>query len=104
MIKKLPINSVEIGGRTITLVVEELDSWGEYRSDERQIAFSHKAVSTIALFIETLRHEMGHAALDMGGISHLKNYEEEAIIRCFDTIFHPAWDRVRELILESLND
>jgi hypothetical protein len=47
---------------------------------------------------------MGHAALDMGGISHLKNYEEEAIIRCFDTIFHPAWDRVRELIMESLNE
>jgi hypothetical protein len=50
--------------------------------------------------IETLRHEMVHAALDIGGISHIKNYEEEAIVRCLDTIFHGAWEQVRKSLTE----
>jgi hypothetical protein len=95
MTDKIP-QSVSIGGKTIGIVVEEMESWGEYRSDDRQIALSHKATVSESDLIETLRHEMVHAALDIGGISHLKNYEEESIVRCLDTIFHPAWETVRQ--------
>jgi hypothetical protein len=99
MTDKIP-QSVSIGGRTIGIVVEEMESWGEYRSDDKQIAISHKATLSELDLIETLRHEMVHAALDIGGISHIKNYEEEAIVRCLDTIFHGAWEQVRKSLTE----
>jgi hypothetical protein len=51
---------------------------------------------------ETLRHEMLHAALDICGISHLEGYEEEAVVRCVENVFHPAWETVRKQL--SLNE
>ena len=99
MTAKIP-QSVEIGGRVITIRIDaELDSWGEYHSDLRQIVLAYKSTLSDALLVETLRHEMVHAALDIGGISHLKNYEEESIVRCLDSIFHPAWETVRESLI-----
>lgn len=99
MTAKIP-QSVTIGGRELTIRVDtELDSWGEYHADARQIVLAYKSTITESTLIETLRHEMVHAALDIGGISHLKNYEEEAIVRCLDSIFHPAWETVRETLI-----
>ena len=42
---------------------------------------------------ETVRHEMIHAALALSGLDHLEGFEEEAIVKCMDTIFFPAWER-----------
>lgn len=69
---------------------------GQYRSDDREIVLSGKTVSKASSLRETLRHEMLHAALDIAGISYMKHYDEETIVRCIDNIFHPAWDATRK--------
>lgn len=94
---KVP-KQVTIGGRVITVVVEDIEDWGQYRPDDRVIALSRKAVSKSSSLRETLRHEMLHAAFDISGVSYLKSFEEEAIVRCVDHIFHPAWDATRKLL------
>ena len=43
--------------------------------------------------LETIRHEMIHAALGISGLAYCEAYEEEAIVRCMDEIFFPAWER-----------
>ena len=43
--------------------------------------------------INTIRHEMLHAALGISGLAFCESYEEEAIVRCMDEIFFPAWER-----------
>lgn len=81
----------------ITVRVDpSLESWGEYRSDDREIVLASRTVFKKSSLRETLRHEMLHAALDIAGLSYLKTFEEEAIVRCVDTLFHPAWESVRK--------
>jgi hypothetical protein len=88
---------VTIGGRTIAVRVDpDIDTWGEYRADDREIVLASRTVSKASSLRETLRHEMLHAALDIAGLSYIKTFEEEAIVRCIDNIFHPAWDETRK--------
>lgn len=97
---KIP-KQVEIGGRIITIKVDpNLDDFGQYHADDRKILLGHKATLSKAVLIETIRHEMVHAALDIGGVSYIKVYEEEAIVRCLDTLFHPAWEKVRQTLIK----
>jgi len=96
MAVKIP-KSVTIGGRVIAVRVDpELDDWGQYRADTAEIVLSTKTVAKSADLRLTLRHEMLHAALDIGGISYMKHYDEEPIVRCIDHIFHPAWEQTRK--------
>jgi len=44
--------------------------------------------------LETLNHEMMHAAFEVSGVSHLKHYEEECIVRCLENIHKPAWSKL----------
>jgi hypothetical protein len=37
---------------------------------------------------------MIHAALAVGGVSFAVEYDEEVIVRCLDSIFFPAWDKL----------
>lgn len=97
---KIP-KEIEIGGRIITIKVDSnLDDFGQYHADDRRILLGHKATLSKAVLIETIRHEMVHAALDIGGVSYIKVYEEEAIVRCLDTLFHPAWEKVRQTLIK----
>ena len=91
-----PPSSVMIAGQRIRIRIDdELESWGEYHSDERLILLSRKTIKKRSTYIETLRHEMLHASIDLCGLSHLKNFEEEALIRCLDNCFFPAWSRLK---------
>lgn len=93
---KIP-KSVQVGGVTLAVrIVPDLDDWGQYRADDREIVLSTKTVSKASSLRETLRHEMLHAALDISGLSYMKTYEEEAIVRCIDNVFHPAWEATRK--------
>lgn len=84
--------SVVIGGRRVVIRLvddRELDgSYGDYSSDRKEIRLARGEDGKVA----TLRHEMVHAALDIGGVGWCKKFEEEAIVRCLDEIFWPAWD------------
>jgi len=100
MTAKIP-KSVTIGGREITVrICPELEPWGEYRADTREIVLAYRATLTTETMIETLRHEMVHAALDLGGLSYTKDFPEEPIGRCLDGLFHDAWETVRESITD----
>ena len=86
---------VLIAGCAIRIVYRDLgdeDCYGLYSYKRRTITV-HNELEQDDLY-ETLRHEMMHAALALSGITFCERYEEEAIIRCMDEIFFPAWDRL----------
>jgi len=90
-----PQRSVLIGGHRVKIkVVENFEDWGEYDHDEKTISVSSRAMKSKAFYLSTLRHEMVHAALAIGGVAFSESMEEEAIVRCMDELFFPAWDRV----------
>ncbi len=80
--------------------IDNLDDFGQYHADDRKILLGHKATLSRAVLIETIRHEMVHAALDIGGVSYNKVMEEESIVRCLDTLFHPSWEKVRSTLIK----
>jgi hypothetical protein len=93
---------INIGGRVITVRIDpRLESWGEYHADEQEIVLASRTLEKQSTLRETLRHEILHASLDIAGLSHLTVYQEEAIVRCIDNIFHPAWDKVRKQLSPS---
>jgi len=93
---------INIGGRVITVRIDpRLESWGEYHADEQEIVLASRTLEKQSTLRETLRHEILHASLDIAGLSHLTVYQEEAIVRCIDNIFHPAWDKVRKQLSTS---
>lgn len=95
--KSIPPPVVNVGGRIIAIRVDpKLEAWGEYRADDKEIVLASRTLDKKSSLRETLRHEILHAALDIGGIAYLEGYEEEAIVRCIENIFHPAWDTVRK--------
>ena len=84
-----------IGGLRFEIVREHIHEYGLMRFDEREIVIS-STVADVDVYITTLRHEMIHAALAISGISYLKKYEEEPIVRAIENIFFPAWDRLMQ--------
>lgn len=86
-----------VGGQRITVqVVADLDDWGNYDHDEKKIHLARRACRKQELMLEILRHEMVHAALHIGGVAYSENFEEEAIVRCMDDIFFPAWTKIQK--------
>ena len=94
----MPLNPqcfVLIGGHRVKIkVVENFEDWGEYDHDNKTITIAGRALKNEALYLSTLRHEMVHAALWIGGVAFNESMEEEAVVRCMDEIFFPSWDRV----------
>ena len=84
-----------IGGLRFEIVRENIHEYGLMRFDERQIVISSN-ITDPEVFMSTLRHEMQHASLEIAGISHMRRYDEEPIIRAFDNIFFPAWDAITQ--------
>jgi len=81
----------------LTVVVDpKLEAWGEYHADDRKIVLASRTLDKQSSLRETLRHEMLHAALDICGLSYLERYEEEAVVRCIENVFHPAWEKVHQ--------
>lgn len=99
MTTKFPL-TVIVGGLPVKIVVDPSleESWGEYMGDEKVIRLSPHAVSKKQTCRETIRHELLHAAFDISGVAYLQKWEEEAVVRCIDNIFHPAWDRIRKIL------
>tara|TARA_B100000686_G_scaffold230010_1_gene237392 strand:+ start:137 stop:478 length:342 start_codon:yes stop_codon:yes gene_type:complete len=85
--------SIKVAGVPVKILREDLsddDNFGYY-SHERRVIVVDKSLSP-SVTRSTIRHEMIHAALAFSGLSSLENYEEEAIVRCMDEIFFPAWE------------
>lgn len=84
-----------VGGQRIRIrVIKELDDWGNYDHDKKLIHLARKACRTQDTMLEILRHEMMHAALNISGVAFCENFEEEAVVRCMEDVFFPAWTRI----------
>ena len=86
--------SITMGGVRVRIRFRDLgddDCYGVY-SHRRKLIEIDKSLKGKDL-IETIRHEMVHAALGISGLAYCEAYEEEAIVRCMDEIFFPAWNR-----------
>ena len=90
-----PIIQIEIGGIKFSVVREHINEYGLMRFDEREIVIS-STIADVEVYMTTLRHEMIHAALAISGISYLKKYEEEPIVRAIENLFFPAWDKLMQ--------
>jgi hypothetical protein len=99
MQRKLP-SSVMIGGIRFQIVCQKIDDgdYGRMIFDDRKIIISTICLAKASLIRETLRHEILHAALHVSGVSFLERYDEEALVRAIDHIFHPAWESIRAKI------
>lgn len=95
--KKLPKN-VMIGGQRFRIVVGTLDNgdYGRMYFDERKIVISTACLAKSSVLIDTLRHEVLHAALHISGVSFLERYEEETLVRAIETIFFPSWNALHD--------
>lgn len=91
--KKLP-KHVMIGGQKFRIVVGILENgdFGRMYFDARKIVISSDCLAKSSVLIDTLRHEVLHAALHISGVSFLERYEEETLVRAMDHIFFPSWD------------
>ena len=86
--------SITMAGIRVRIKFRDLgddDCYGIY-SHRRKLITIYKTLKGKEL-LETIRHEMIHAALGISGLAFCEAYEEEAIVRCMDEIFFPAWER-----------
>ena len=91
----IKIRRVEVGGMSITIELdEELETFGNWNIDKQVIWVGPKAEMD---FWGTLRHEMRHAALEIGGVAYNERMEVEAVVRCLDYLFDPAWDALQPM-------
>ena len=90
---KLP-NSVQVGGHKIDVFFAQIENLGEYHTELKQIKINAAIIADDKVVFETLRHEMIHCAFDISGIAFCETFEEEAIVRCLDNVFFPAYEKL----------
>ena len=82
-----------IGGKRIEVIEDpDLVEYGTFDPDGWEIRLGPSAKVNP---LDTLRHEMIHAAFAVAGISHLRRFEEEAVVRCLDNLLFPALEQLR---------
>jgi hypothetical protein len=42
-----------------------------------------------------------HAALDISGVGFAESMDQESVVRCFDEIFFPAYEKLREKLSKT---
>lgn len=86
--------SISIAGRRIELEAvpfgDDDPPYGLYFHDKKLIQVNKKIKGKVLL--ETIRHEMMEASLLLSGVGWLESYEQEAVVRCMEEIFFPAWE------------
>ena len=88
----IKLRRVEVAGNPLVVEFDpSLEDFGQWHLETWTIKIGRRAESC---FWDTLRHEMVHAALDFGGVSYNERMEVEAVVRCLDHLFFPAWDAI----------
>jgi hypothetical protein len=87
---KSPISHITIGGTKITVKVVDQEEWGNFYGDAKTITISKRAIQE-GIFMQTLLHEMLHAAFFVSGITWAFDQNmEEAVVRAIENIYFPA--------------
>ena len=93
--------TVSIAGRQVKLALVPFNGdspdYGLYLHDKKTIEINNTLKGKA--LIHTIRHEMMEASLLLSGVGWLENYDQEAIVRCMEEIFFPAW----EIFLKRIN-
>lgn len=94
---KVP-KKIDIGGITFKVRFAKFDedAYGKMDFDSREILLNQAIKNNTKMVAETIRHEMIHASLAVGGVSFSVEYAEEVIVRCLETIFFPAWEKLNK--------
>ena len=86
--------TVSIAGRRVKLALVPFSGdspdYGLYLHDKKTIEINNTLKGKA--LIHTIRHEMMEASLLLSGVGWLENYDQEAIVRCMEEIFFPAWE------------
>ena len=93
---KLP-PSVIIGGVPVKFKFDkDLNEWGLFDGDRWEITLSSRLLDKEChrKIQDIVHHEMTHAALYVSGLAFCKKHEDEAVVRCMEYIFKPAWSRL----------
>lgn len=85
---------ISIGGLDFRIILREMPDCGQMHFDKREIWISATLSNQDAM--ETLRHEMLHAALYISGHTFAEKFEEEPIVRALENIFFPAWQKLNQ--------
>ena len=85
--------TISIAGHRIKLEVVPLSGedppYGLYFHDKKLIQINANIRDKTLL--NTIRHEMMEDSLLLSGVGFLETYEQEAVVRCMEEIFFPAW-------------
>ncbi len=87
--------TIRVAGQTVKISQKNLsddDCYGFY-SPDRKIIFVHNKLD-YKTAKETLRHELMEASLCISGVGFCENFEQEAVVRCMEEVFFPAYDRL----------
>tara|TARA_S200002703_G_C3581082_1_gene178482 strand:+ start:89 stop:382 length:294 start_codon:yes stop_codon:yes gene_type:complete len=87
--------TIRVAGQTVKISQKNLsddDCYGFY-SPERKIIFVHDELDEHET-LTTLRHELMEASLCISGVGFCETFEQEAVVRCMDEVFFPAYERL----------
>lgn len=89
--------SITIGGKKLSIIWADIEEFGTYCHDSACIALSSSLKGDAMTAMDTLRHELMHAALAISGVGFgITQEQEEQIVRCMESIFFPAWDQLNQ--------
>ena len=93
---KIP-KTIRIAGQTIQIMREDLsdENLFGYYSHDRQVIILYKELKEDKIHT-TLRHELMEASLCISGVGFCETFEQEAVVRCMDEVFFPAYERLRK--------
>jgi len=91
--------TIRVAGQTVRILKEDLSDDGlfGYYSHDRKVIILSKDLKDTQLLL-TLRHELMEASLCISGVGFCETFEQEAVVRCMDEVFFPAWDRISKRI------
>lgn len=80
--------SITIGGKKLSIVWADIEEFGTYCHDSACIALNSNLKGDAMTAMDTLRHELMHAALAISGVGFgITQEQEEQIVRCMESIF-----------------
>lgn len=90
--------TVDVAGHSLVVrVTADIDDLGNFDLATKTLYIREDLMSNPELAMDTLRHELMHAALGLGGIGFaLSEDVEEGVVRAMEQLFIPAWNRVVE--------
>ena len=87
--------TIRIAGQIVKITKDNLsdDNLFGYYSHDRKTIFLSEALQEKEI-LTTLRHELMEASLCISGVGWCETYEQEAVVRCMDEVFFPAYERL----------